>query len=240
VTDTDTELEQFLEHFGVKGMKWGIRHPAKKGDFAKRSGGQKAALIGGGVAGYYGVATVLAKVFGKTVSGRVKAPFTQVAISGVGAVAGARLTRNFLDRKGKTPVSSLPKISVAPVSKEPKVKKDHTKRNRIIIGGAAFGAGLAATSIILGHHGRVVASNLQIKHKDFVESHKLLHGKLKERMSDLRDLASQTSRGHPSHEGAMDEIQNLRTFYSARLSKLSSRYGIDAKTLKKMKIRSPV
>lgn len=237
----EPEVDDFLEHFGIKGMKWGIRHPAKKGDFAKRSGKQKTALVGGGVAGYYGVASVLARVFGKTAAGRVKAPFTQVAISTAGAVAGARLTRNFLDRDGKKPASSLPKIKKPAKPPKPTKSAEEIKKRRIkIAAGAAFAVGVVATGLILRSHGNVVAKNLKIQHPEFVQDHMRVQGKLKDRMSELRKLARQTPKGHPSHEGAVEEIKNLRSFQAAKFARMTSKYGVDAKTFKKMKLRSMI
>jgi hypothetical protein len=39
---TDNKLEEFLEHFGVKGMHWGIRHkPSSSGKLSRKQKRQK-------------------------------------------------------------------------------------------------------------------------------------------------------------------------------------------------------
>lgn len=95
------EEEVYLEHYGKKGMHWGIRNridklgvrkKAKRGDFKSRSGKQKAALIGGGVAGWAIAGHVVTRILG------TRMPFTNVVISGASAIAGARMTREVLDR----------------------------------------------------------------------------------------------------------------------------------------------
>ena len=82
----DENVEDFLEHFGVKGMKWGKRRSRSELQSAKesRSGGgksaaKKAAAATAVVAGAALAATILRKSGGKPAS----------AISGVGKAAAS-------------------------------------------------------------------------------------------------------------------------------------------------------
>jgi hypothetical protein len=105
VTDTEMKVDEsvnaFLEHFGKKGMRWGL-HKAKKGDWKTRSGAQKTGLVIGGAVGYDVTGAVVSKILGN------RFPLAQVLISGVGAVAGVRATRNVLQHQGSKKISSLP------------------------------------------------------------------------------------------------------------------------------------
>lgn len=54
---TEIEVDEFFSHFGVKGMKWGVRRDDSSG--SRLSPGQKKALkVGAGVAVVAGAATV--------------------------------------------------------------------------------------------------------------------------------------------------------------------------------------
>lgn len=95
----DPEVNDFLEHFGVKGMKWGMR---KRGDFKSRSTGQKIGAIAGGVGGF-AAGMVIRKVLG------VKTVTANLAISGASTVVGVKVAKNIMDNHGDKSVSSLSK-----------------------------------------------------------------------------------------------------------------------------------
>lgn len=124
----DEEVQDFLEHFGVRGMKWGFRKnssldrvdrvangvdirkkgfqfvrkgKAQSGDFGSRPGGQKALLIGGGIAGWVAAGAFTNRILG------TKMPITQLALTGAGSVAGVRATRAILDHHKNLPVSRI-------------------------------------------------------------------------------------------------------------------------------------
>lgn len=101
----DTQVEDFLEHFGVKGQKWGVRakiSPSGKTSYS-RSPLQKTAIAGGAIAGSV-AATKFAMNMGK---GRtISQPFAIIA-GGAGAIAGARFARTLVDKNSAVPVSEL-------------------------------------------------------------------------------------------------------------------------------------
>jgi hypothetical protein len=116
----DKAVEDFLEHFGVKGMRWGHRkrrdevarakqfggrglRKAPRGDFRSRKLTEKAALVGGGYVGFRLTKEVTNKILGS------KVPFAQLAIEGAGAIAGARAVRHILDRSNAVLLSDLSK-----------------------------------------------------------------------------------------------------------------------------------
>lgn len=110
----ESPVEDFLAHFGVKGQKWGVRNKRQffkkglRGDFHYRTGGQKAGLVAGGVAGWMtgGVAAqAMLKTFGRTPVVGLAALGTQIGVS----VAGVRMTRAFLDRHGRDHMSAARK-----------------------------------------------------------------------------------------------------------------------------------
>lgn len=122
-------IEDFLEHFGVKGMRWGVRKPrdeayrrsffgkAPRGDWKLRTGKQKAALVGGGYVG-----SVVGTNIGNFVARKLLASSNnqaaklygiaggQLVGTGVGLVAGVRGTRSIIDTIGDSRVSDLPSL----------------------------------------------------------------------------------------------------------------------------------
>ena len=82
------EEDAYLEHDGVKGMKW--RH---------RSGKQKLLLLGAGVAGFEAANYGLAR---KRISF-----LTHLGVSVASAAAAVATTKAILDRYGERPVSSF-------------------------------------------------------------------------------------------------------------------------------------
>ena len=76
------DAEEFLEHYGVKGMKWGVR---KKNDSSsnspkKRSKAKTAVKVGAVVVGTAAIATVIAKSGSKPASSMRSGP--HFAVSG--------------------------------------------------------------------------------------------------------------------------------------------------------------
>ena len=79
------EVEDFLAHFGVKGMKWGVRRDKSRGSESsreKRSPEEKAAL-------------------------RAKAKKVAIGTGVLVAAAGAAYVANSMSKKGSLPISSL-------------------------------------------------------------------------------------------------------------------------------------
>jgi hypothetical protein len=114
----DKVVEDFLEHVGVKGMRWGHRkrrdevarakqfggrglRKAPRGDFRSRNFTEKAVLVGGSYAGFKLTQRVTNEILGS------KVPFAKLAIEGAGAIAGARATRHILDRSNAILLSDL-------------------------------------------------------------------------------------------------------------------------------------
>lgn len=113
---SDEEIDDFLEHFGKKGMKWGVRSKTQK------AGITGAALLSVGAAQLVG-----AKL-------GVRDPRLMGAIS-VGALsAGALATGRILDRQGKTKVSDA-------ATKTSKTRKSTTGEKVLVVTtGALFAA----------------------------------------------------------------------------------------------------
>lgn len=101
--DEDVYVGDFLEHFGKKGMRWGVVRRAAPGDWKSRGAKQKIGLVAGGAVGYNVAALAVTKILGN------KYPAVKVLALAGGAVVGARVTRNMLQKDGSKKVSSLPK-----------------------------------------------------------------------------------------------------------------------------------
>ena len=100
---TDIQVYEFLEHHGVKGMRWGKRkarsESERKKTFSERSGKQKAAIVGAGVAaGLVGVNLLMRRNF--------NVPFTMVAAAGA-SVGGMALAEKMMDRHGNRKLSEI-------------------------------------------------------------------------------------------------------------------------------------
>lgn len=94
---SDPKVEEFLEHFGVRGMRWGI----SKVKHTPLSRKQKIGVSAVGVAGFVaGNNFILKRTLNVPLS---------VAAGAATAAVGVRLTRNWLDEKGNTPLSELDK-----------------------------------------------------------------------------------------------------------------------------------
>lgn len=119
----DHEIDDFLEHVGVKGMRWGHRKPrdesarakqfggkkpkrsrfeeAPRGDFMSRSFGEQAALVAGGYASLR-----LGEVATRSIL-RSRMPIAQIFLQGTAVVMGVRLTRSILDRNKDVQLSDI-------------------------------------------------------------------------------------------------------------------------------------
>jgi hypothetical protein len=102
----------YLEHFGVRGQKWGVRkHEEERRARAetfkaqKKMSKKKKAVIGGVVVGTAVVAILLARRSGVTMSSIRGSPKTS---------AGAKATTHILRNVGKQTVSSVPKTPRKP------------------------------------------------------------------------------------------------------------------------------
>jgi hypothetical protein len=98
-------VEEFLSHYGVKGQHWGVRkqrphgpgRPTGRLTVTRRTFGQRAAVIGGGVA------VGLAANF---LTRRLKLPIRALA-TGAGVIAGQRAVNHFVKNKGKKQVFEI-------------------------------------------------------------------------------------------------------------------------------------
>jgi hypothetical protein len=90
--------DDVLGHFGVKGMHWGVvKNKSRSG--VKRTGKQKAAIAGVGVAAY---------LAGSTVAGSItKSGLLSLAGGGAAAAFGVRAARNIIDEHGDTKVKDI-------------------------------------------------------------------------------------------------------------------------------------
>lgn len=98
----DKVVDEYVAHFGKKGMRWGVVSKAPPGDWKGRSAKQKVGLVAGGVVGYNVAALAVGSILGK------KYPAVKLLTLAGGAVVGARVTRNMLQKDGSKKLSSLP------------------------------------------------------------------------------------------------------------------------------------
>lgn len=91
----ETELEKFLEHHGVRGMKWGQR--------SKRRGGiAGAGLVGAGVG-----AALISPRFRSFMGPRLKTPLS-ILVVGAGAFAASKAAKSLIDANASMKVSDIP------------------------------------------------------------------------------------------------------------------------------------
>lgn len=99
-------VQGYLEHFGVKGMKWGVvRTVSPSGKIhSRRSGMQKLTIAGAGIGSFMGAQAVGAAM-------NKNGSITGVVASTVGATAagvlGARAARTMVDKNAAVPASEL-------------------------------------------------------------------------------------------------------------------------------------
>jgi len=98
MTVTQQDVDAFLAHHGVKGMKWGVRSAR-----VKAFGSRKAKIAGAGAASFlisHNVSVFLRKQFGLSKS-------LQAVVTGTGTVVGTNAARAYLNRHGQAPYSQL-------------------------------------------------------------------------------------------------------------------------------------
>ncbi|MET0785500.1 MAG: hypothetical protein ABWY25_02185 [Paenisporosarcina sp.] len=109
----EEKTDEFLEHFGVKGQRWGQRKEKRRtkinarkeslakadADFKARPIGQKAALAAATVGAAWALSTRMAV--------RGRSPLTTVLVGTAAGVAGYQATRHILDSNGSISVSAL-------------------------------------------------------------------------------------------------------------------------------------
>lgn len=204
--------EVYLEHFGIKGMKWGKRGSGpvsaekqiKRNNKAKRFEDKAV----GAQARITKIDTRLAKYKRRTP------------------------TRDNLETtRYKLVRSKEQALKNAEASRQGKLTSGQKKAMAV----AAVG-GAVAVGLMLQKYQGIKVSKLQVEHKDFVEAKKLLNTKMDKRYKSLKDLSNMTKPGDPSREGALKEIKTLSAFYDNQLSKMSKRYNIDEATIKKLKV----
>lgn len=96
----EIDEEVFLSHYGKKGMKWG-----------QRSAKQRAAIVGGGAAGF-NLGAIGLGVFAKTANANIN-PLLSLGVQAGAAYAGIRTVKYVLDKEGnkklpKKPTSTNP------------------------------------------------------------------------------------------------------------------------------------
>lgn len=102
----DLDVENFLSHYGVRGQKWGRRKARPHGSgrrgtgrltVTRYSGAQRAAVIGGGVAG--GLAANFLT--------RHMALPVRIVATAAGAAIGRKAANHFVKNKGKKQVFEI-------------------------------------------------------------------------------------------------------------------------------------
>lgn len=105
----DEEIEEFLEHHGVKGMHWGVRSAQKQTAIKERnqnvqnlSRGSKSKIIGISAAATLGSWALTNKLSG--------IPIVNI-VGGVigGTLAGRAATNHYLKKHGQTKAAKIPK-----------------------------------------------------------------------------------------------------------------------------------
>lgn len=98
-------VENFLSHYGVRGQKWGVRKQRPHGPgrsrgtltVTRRTFGQRAAVVGGGVAAGLAV---------NFMTRHLALPIRALA-TGAGVIAGQRAVNHFVKKKGKKQVFEI-------------------------------------------------------------------------------------------------------------------------------------
>lgn len=96
--DLSEELRDFLEHHGVKGMKWGQRRAARRERFRSLSRKQKVGVAGASIAG---------ALIGSNLGSLTGSSLVRLAGTGGGALAGAGMVYKVLGKQGKRRVSDI-------------------------------------------------------------------------------------------------------------------------------------
>lgn len=188
------DVDVFLEHFGVKGMKWGVRQQLNRERLSR-------------VANKTATADDKRKVYRKY---------------GVRKPEHAAIIGKKLDSR--------------------KARRDKTvafvkKHDKVIGAGVAIAAGAIGAKILLDKNKERAVREIKMQHQEFLKAKHLLDEKMLTRFSTLKNLSKKTPPGHPSHEGAMTEINNLKSFYETQLKKMSDRHGVSPETFRKMRTR---
>ena len=94
MTVSDEDIHDYLEHFGIKGMRWGSRKSTRSGLTSNLTRKQKIGLaaIGGGV-GILGARFMMGRSLNVPVS---------LAFGGATAYAGASFAKRMLEKNGGT------------------------------------------------------------------------------------------------------------------------------------------
>lgn len=100
----DDEVDEILEHFGVKGMRWGVRNRrssdgTKKGFSDKQKRNIKIGLAGAAVVGTAVAAVILANNSGRSLS----------SLRGPAMRVGSAAAKNVVNNVGSTKASSVPR-----------------------------------------------------------------------------------------------------------------------------------
>lgn len=141
---SDEEIDEFLAHFGVKGMKWGVRKSYNKrtGELEKtsRNTASKLTVVAGGALGI-AAANKFAERFNWTQSARTNALVGAVATGTVawGGVVGARAARGMVDKYGKINAKEL-NLKGRTLGNDPANAKYTKNEKRALLGAVALGA----------------------------------------------------------------------------------------------------
>lgn len=104
------ENEDILEHFGIKGMQWGVRKkkPLSERRATRRTTGLQKLGVGVAAYGSYAIAMrYVANMMIRRGKDPIKSLFVGAAAGGVVGVAGGKFAQSWVHRHGKEPVRKL-------------------------------------------------------------------------------------------------------------------------------------
>jgi hypothetical protein len=106
---TDEEIEDFLEHFGMRGMRWGVRKDIGPSGKVRttRSAGSKATIVVGALGGSMVGTKVASKIFRNH---QMAAVTIGSAAAAGAAIMGARVARTMVDKHANVKASDLKKL----------------------------------------------------------------------------------------------------------------------------------
>ena len=140
---TDDEINEFLAHFGVSGMRWGTRKtitPSGKVQ-VKRSTGSKTTIVVGALGASHVVGKIISKYAGESMRTKPGVYIAATAAVTATAVAGARAARTLVDKHGNVSTADLKRLKGRHIN-DPGLTKNEKTYLGFTIGGAAIVAAM--------------------------------------------------------------------------------------------------
>lgn len=136
---SDDQIDEFLEHFGVKGMRWGVKKQIYPNGQTriKRTAGSKLTIAGAAL----GSTMLSGAVIKKFTGGRVSPMTVSVSMlaGGASAIAGARMARTIVDKHGNVSSAELKRLKGKHIDDPGLTGKEKAYAGYTIAGAALMG-----------------------------------------------------------------------------------------------------